>query len=260
MDTATIFGFVTGIAMIIMAMIYGGDALPLMQLPSLLITLGGTFAAVMIHFPLKKVVASFSVARSCFVTTLPETSEVISTFRTLAARIRREGSLALDSQATSDPDSFMRVGLEMIVNGDSREMLKAALGRELAAIEQRHTAGRRLFEMMGSAAPAWGMIGTLIGLMQMLRSLDDPRQIGTGLAMALSTTLYGALFANLFCIPMAGKLEARHAEELTVRQVMTEGFFALLEESTPNVVEERLRAWIPPQERTMTSETDTRAA
>ena len=260
MDAATVFGFVTGMSMIIMAMIYGGDALPLMQLPSLLITLGGTFAAVLIHFPLKKVFASFGIARNCFVTTLPEPSEVIARFRNLAAQVRREGSLSLESQAGSDTDSFMRVGLEMIVNGESKEMLKAALERELAAIEQRHAAGRRLFEMMGSAAPAWGMIGTLIGLMQMMRSLDDPRQIGSGLAMALSTTLYGAVFANLFCIPLAGKLEARHAEEFVVRQVMTEGFLALLEENTPNVLEERLRAWVPPNERTNSAETHTRAA
>lgn len=260
MDAATIVGFVTGMAMIIMALIFGGDALPLMQVPSLLITLGGTFAAVMIHFPLKKVVASIGIAKNCFVTTLPEPSEVIFGFRDLAALVRREGSLALESRSTSDPDSFMRVGLEMIVNGDNKELLKAALDRELAATEQRHAAGRRLFEMMGSAAPAWGMIGTLIGLMQMLRSLDDPRQIGSGLAMALSTTLYGALFANLFCIPLAGKLEARHAEELVVRQVMTEGFLALLEENTPNVLEERLRAWVSPNERTISSETHRRAA
>lgn len=260
MDAASIVGFVTGVALIIMAMISGGDALPLMQMPSLLITLGGTFAAVMIHFPLKKVVASIGIAKNCFVTTLPEPSEVIARFRNLAALVRREGSLALESQAASDPDSFLRVGLEMIVNGDTREILKAALDRELEAIEHRHVAGRRLFEMMGSAAPAWGMIGTLIGLMQMLRSLDDPRQIGAGLAMALSTTLYGALFANLFCIPLAGKLEARHAEERVVRQVMTEGFLALLEENTPNTLEERLRAWIPPNERTSPSDTQTRAA
>ena len=260
MDLATILGLTAGFAMVIAAMISGGDALPYMHLPSMLITFGGTMSAVLIHFPVKRVQNSLAVARNCFVTTLPSPADVISRFRTFAITARREGLLALEKVAADDADAFVRTGLELTASGCDAPTLRAALQRELEAIEQRHLTGRRLFEVMGSAAPAWGMTGTLIGLIQMLRHLDDPRQIGAGLAMALLTTLYGALFANLVCIPLAGKLEARHAEEVMIRQVMTEGFMALHEEHAPGLIEERLRAWVPPHERVQPADSESRAA
>ena len=148
----------------------------------------------------------------------------------------------------------------MAANESDATLVRDALQRELTAIEHRHLQGRRLFEVMASAAPAWGMTGTLIGLVQMLRSFDDPRTLGSGLALALLTTLYGALFSNLLCVPLAGKLEARHAEEVLIRQLMTDGFVALIEENSPNIVEERLRAWVPPRERTTTPDNKNRAA
>ena len=260
MDVATILGLVTGLSMVIAAMVFGGDTLPLIHLPSLLITFGGTLAAVLIHFPFKRVVSAFAIARKCFINTLPEPSEVVSKFQRFATITRRKGLLELENLVSEESDPFVRLGLELTAGSGDAASLKAALEREITAIEHRHLSGRKLFETMASAAPAWGMLGTLIGLVQMLRSLDDPRQIGSGLAVALLTTLYGALFANLFCIPLAGKLETRHAEEVVVRHVMTEGFLALLEENTPGVIEERLRAWVPPQQRAETFADQARAA
>lgn len=249
MDIATILGLATGLAMVIAAMTIGGDALPFMHLPSLLITFGGTLSALLIHFPASRIRSALAIARKCFVTTLPEPSAVISDFRTYALTARREGLLSLEGLAANESDSFVRIGLELTASGCESSVLRAALDREVLAISQRHRSGRRLFDVMASAAPAWGMMGTLIGLVQMLRNLDDPRQIGAGLALALLTTLYGALIANLFCIPLSGKLEERHVEELMIREVMTEGFLALQEEHSLSVIEERLRAWVPPQHR-----------
>ena len=260
MDIATILGLATGLIMVASAMLFSGDAMPYMHLPSLMITFGGTLSAVLIHFPASRVKNGISVARNCFVTKLPDPADVIARFRSFALTARREGLLALEPFATDEPDPFLRTGLELTSSGCEPAVLNAALQREVSAIEQRHASGRRLFEVMASAAPAWGMIGTLIGLVQMLRHLDDPRQIGSGLAMALLTTLYGSLFANLFCIPMAGKLESRHAEEVTIREIMSEGFLALLEEHSPGVVEERLRPWIPPQQRFEPGKDQARAA
>jgi chemotaxis protein MotA len=249
MDIATILGLITGLTMVVAAMMFGGDTSPMVHLPSLLITFGGTLAAVLIHFPAGAVRKSFNVARNCFVNLPPSPAEVVGRFRMFALTARREGLLSLETISASETDSFVRVGLELTASGCQPQILQSALEREIKAIQQRHDSGRRLFEVLGSAAPAWGMIGTLIGLVQMMRNLQDPRQIGAGLAVALLTTLYGALFANLFCIPLAGKLESRHAEEMMIRELMTEGFLALLEEHTPAVIEERLRAWVPPQER-----------
>ncbi len=249
MDIATILGLLTGLIMVGSAMWFGGDALPFIHGPSMLITFGGTLAAVLIHFPASRVRNAFAVARNCFVSSLPEPTEVLEQFRHFALVVRRGGLLALEPIAEQQSDPFLRTGLELTASGCDPETLTAALQREKHAIVQRHASGRQLFEVMASAAPAWGMIGTLIGLTQMLSHLDDPREIGAGLAVALLTTLYGAIFAHLFCIPLAGKLESRHTEEATIRDIMLEGFLALQEEHSPGLIEERLRAWIPPQQR-----------
>ena len=249
MDFATILGLLTGLIMVGSAMWFGGDGLAFIHVPSLLITFGGTLAAVLIHFPAHRVRNAFAVARKCFAGSIPEPAGVLEQFRRFAMIARRGGLLALEPLAEQESDSFLKTGLELTASGCDTDTLIAALKRESQAITQRHASGRQLFEVMASAAPAWGMIGTLIGLTQMLRHLNDPQHIGSGLAVALLTTLYGALFAHLFCIPLAGKLESRHIEETTVHDIMLEGFLALREEHSPGFIEERLRAWIPPQRR-----------
>lgn len=260
MDIATILGLLTGLLMVGSAMWIGGDTLPFVHLPSLLITFGGTLAALLIHFPAKRVGSAFSVARNCFVSSLPEPADVLDQFRRFATIVRRGGLLALEPIAEQQSDAFLKTGLELIAGGCDPETLTSVLQHEKNAITQRHASGRQLFEVMASAAPAWGMIGTLIGLARMLSHLTDPAQIGSGLAVALLTTLYGALFAHLFCIPLAGKLESRHTEEAIVRDIMMEGFRALQEEHSPGLIEERLRAWIPPQQRTEMPSDHARAA
>ncbi len=249
MDIATILGLTVGLILVGTAVLLGGDALPFMHLPSLLIIFGGTLSAVLIHFPVRRVLTSFAVARNCFVTTLPEPADVLGWFRGYAVTVRRSGVLGLEAAATPETDSFLKLGLELTASGCNAETLRSALQRELHTIKQRHQSGQRLFEVMAAAAPAWGVVGSLIGLVRMLSHLDDPRQIGTGLAVALLTTLYGALFANLFCIPLAGKLESRHAEELVVRELMMEGLVALLNEPSPGVIDDLMKTWLPPKER-----------
>ena len=249
MDVATILGLLTGLVMVGSAVCFGGDAMLFIHAPSMLITFGGTLAAVLIHFPAHRVRNGFAVARNCFVSSLPEPTEVLEQFRHFAMIVRRGGLLALEPVAEQQSDLFLRMGLELTASGCDSETLTAALQRETQAIAQRHASGRQLFEVMASAAPAWGMIGTLIGLMQLLSHLSDPKQIGSGLAVALLTTLYGGLFSHLFCIPLAGKLESRHTEEATIRAIMLEGLLALQAEHSPGFIEERLRAWIPPQQR-----------
>lgn len=250
MDIATIIGLILGVGLVVGSIFLGGGGLmPFVNVPSLMITVGGSFAALLINFPLKAVLGVFSVVMKCFLVKLPTTDELIAQFREFAAIARRDGLLSLEGQVEEVSDSFLKRGLEMVVSGTSKEDLTLVLETEVTYIEQRHQSGKKIIEATAAAAPAFGMIGTLIGLVQMLRSLDDPSQIGVGMATALLTTFYGAVIANLFCLPLAGKLEARSQEEVMIRELMITGLVSLTEGLPPTGVQDRLVAFVSPKAR-----------
>ncbi|MEZ6064740.1 MAG: MotA/TolQ/ExbB proton channel family protein [Planctomycetaceae bacterium] len=250
MDIATIIGLILGLGLVLGSIFIGGGGLgPFIDVPSLMITVGGSFAALLINFPIPSVLRVISVVKKCFLVALPSTTEVIDQFKSFAVMARRDGLLALESSIESTKDEFLRRGLEMVVGGSSREDLVSILETEISCIEQRHQSGKKIIDAVAAAAPAFGMIGTLIGLIQMLRTLDDPSKIGGGMAVALLTTLYGALIANLFCLPLAGKLEARSQEEVLIRELMLSGLACLVEGHPPRVMEERLLAFLSPGKR-----------
>ena len=170
-------------------------------------------------------------------------------FTSLATIARRDGLLALENKMEEIDDSFLLRGLEMVVGGTSKEEIQEVLETEIAFQEERHKTGKKLIDALGAACPAFGMIGTLVGLVQMLRTLDDPSQIGGGMATALLTTLYGAVLANLFCIPLAGKLEMRNKEEVLVRSLMVVGMVSLVEGHAPRALQERLIGFLSPRDR-----------
>lgn len=249
MDRLTVTGLSVGMAMVAAALLFTGETLPMMHLPSLLVTCGGTLAVLLIHFPARRIKNAVSLAGECFTRRIPDLPEVISLFRSYALSARRDGRLSLDTTAAETQDAFLRLGLELTAAETDRNQLRLILEREVVSVTQRYTAGRQLFEVLGAAAPAWGMMGTLTGLYHVLMHLDSPSRLGPGIAMAVLTTLYGSLLSNLVCIPLAGKLENRSMDELAIRQIMIEGFLALDEELSPNSLEERLRVWVPPQQR-----------
>jgi chemotaxis protein MotA len=249
MDIATIIGLVLGLALVLGSIAIGGEFTPFIDVPSVMITVGGSFAALLINFPLRNVIGVFSVVKKCFTVALPSTGEVIEQFKGFATTARRDGLLALESSLEAVDDKFLRRGLEMVIGGSSREDLVSILETEISYIEQRHLTGKKIIDATAAAAPAFGMIGTLIGLVQMLRTLDDPSKIGGGMATALLTTLYGAVIANLMCIPLAGKLETRSQEEVMIRELMLSGLSCLVEGHPPRVIEERLQAFLSPSNR-----------
>ncbi len=249
MDIATIIGLIMGIGLVLGSIAIGGGLMPFVNVPSLMITVGGSFAALLINFPLKSVMSVFSVVAKCFTVKLPTPDELIAQFRELATIARRDGLLSLENQVAEIDDPFLKRGLEMVVSGTAKEDLSAVLETEVTYIEQRHSTGKKIIEAMAAAAPAFGMIGTLIGLVQMLRSLDDPSQIGVGMATALLTTFYGAVIANLFCLPLAGKLEARNQEEVMIRELMIAGLVSLTEGLPPTGIQDRLVAFVSPKSR-----------
>ena len=174
-------------------------------------------------------------------------------FADFAKIARRDGLLALEQKIETLDDTFMKHGLELVVSGNSRQELDSLLQTEISYIEQRHENGKKILDATAAAAPAFGMIGTLIGLVQMLRTLEDPSQIGVGMATALLTTLYGAVIANLFCIPLAGKLETRSQEEVFIRELMMSGLGALIDGHAPPIVTERLSAFLANSNRPQSS-------
>jgi chemotaxis protein MotA len=226
-----------------------GGIMPFVNIPSLMITVGGSIAALLIHFPLKSCIGVVGVVKNCFTQRLSTPREVIDQFKEFAAIARRNGLLALEERLPDLQDGFMVRGLTMVIGGSSKEEIQMVLETEISCIDERHRLGRKILEAMGAAAPAFGMIGTLIGLVQMLRTLDDPSQIGGGMATALLTTLYGAVLANLFCIPLAGKLDTRNKEEMTVRELTLMGLLSLVEGQSPRNVEGRLSAYLSPTTR-----------
>jgi chemotaxis protein MotA len=250
MDIATVVGMIFGILLIIGSIFIGGSGLgPFIDIPSIMIVFGGSVAAILINFPLSKVLGVIGIVKKCFVSSLPTPQEVILKFKEFAALARRDGLLAMESQLDGIQDAFLRRGLELVIAGSARDELVNVLETEVSCIEQRHTTGKKIMDGMASAAPAFGMIGTLIGLVQMLRTLDDPSKIGGGMAVALITTFYGALLSNLFFIPMAGKLESRSQEEVMIRELMIAGLLSLVEGHTPRVLEDRLQAFLAPAHR-----------
>ena len=250
MDIATIIGLVVGIGLVLGSIMMGGGGLgPFINVPSAMITIGGSFSALLINFPLNAVLGMFGVVKKCFLQKLMKPPEVIELFREMSTVARKDGLLALEGKIAEIDDEFMKRGLEMVVGGTAKEEIESILETEISYIEERHKTGKKVIDSLGAAAPAFGMVGTLIGLVQMLRTLDDPSQIGGGMATALLTTLYGAVIANLFCIPLAGKLEARSKEELMVRDLMVSGMLGLVEGQAPRALHGRLTSFLSPRAR-----------
>lgn len=250
MDIATVLGLLLGLGLVLTSIMMGSGGLaPFINIPSAMITIGGSFAAILINFPLKPVLSLPAIIMNCFFDKLPNPNEVIGQFTEFAAIARKDGLLALDAKTEEIKDPFMRNGLVLVVAGMSKEDIELIMDVEVNYIDERHKMGKKIIDALGAAAPAFGMVGTLIGLVQMLRSLDDPSQIGGGMATALLTTLYGALMANLFCIPLAGKLEARNKDEIMVRELIVSGLVGLIEGHPPRSVHGRLAAFLSPASR-----------
>jgi chemotaxis protein MotA len=250
MDIATIIGLIMGFGLILASIAMGGGGLtPFIDVPSMMIVFGGSIAASLINFPLKNVLGAFGVIMKCFLLKIPDPKTLIGEFKELAQLARKEGLLALEQKSDDIEDDFMKRGIESLIGGTAVDELRESLETELSCIDDRHAMGKKFVDATGAAAPAFGMIGTLIGLVQMLQSLDDPSKIGGGMAVALLTTLYGAIVANVVCIPLAGKLEARAKEETAVRELIIAGIAAIGAGATPRAIQEQLSTFLAPKNR-----------
>ena len=249
MDLATLIGILLGFGFMLMGIMLGGSLSSFWDTPSVVIVLGGTIAGTLVAFPLNKMKQAMPVLKKAFSSKELEPGDTISKIIDLANTARREGLLALEEASESLDDDFLQKGVMLIVDGTDPELVRNILETELAFLESRHSSGRGLFEMMGSLAPAFGMIGTLIGLVQMLQKLDDPSTIGPSMAVALITTFYGSVLANLIFIPIAAKLKVRSGEEILIKEIMVEGLLSIQAGENPRIIEEKLKAFLPPTTR-----------
>jgi len=252
-DIGTLIGIILGWALIIASIVMGGGA-GFINVPAVLITIGGAISATLIHYPLPKVLGTIAVVRKAFSSKEQDYIDLFKKMSDLAVRARRDGLLALEDDIDHMEDPFMRKGFQMAVDGNTIEVIRSVLEGDVDSMVQRHQVGQGVFKSLGSYAPAFGMIGTLIGLVQMLRNMTDPSAIGSGMAVALITTLYGAMVANLLALPLAGKLEQRSNEEIALKSMVVEGVISIQEGNSPRIVEEKLRSFIPPKLREKTGE------
>ena len=244
MDIATIVGVLLGFMVITTAIIVGGGWQIFIHLPSVAITIGGMLCATLIHFSLPQFLGIFSVVKKTIVTKIPSKTELIQKMVNYAAINRRDGALALEQQIHNVKDLFFVKGLQMLVDGQESEAIRDMMSLEIQNLQERHSTGKKILEFMGAAAPAFGMVGTLIGLIQMLRNLNSPDQIGAGMAVALITTFYGALAANLIFIPLAGKLGIYSRAESTAMEMIVEGICSIPQGENPTTVREKMQAFI----------------
>lgn len=244
MDIATIIGLVAGVLCIVLSLAAGGDFAAFIDIPSLMIVVGGMLATTLMHFSLNQFLGVMKVAKKTLFFKSMGEAEVIQKMVNYAAINRRDGSLALENQISSAGDKFLGKGLRMIVDGSDVEQIEKELGLEVDNLAERHAVGKQVLEFMGASAPAFGMIGTLIGLVQMLGSMEDPSSIGAGMATALITTFYGAVIANLIFIPLAGKLGVRSKSESLMRNMIVEGVLAIASGEAPTIVRERMQTFL----------------
>ncbi len=249
MDLATILGLVAGVLLILSAIVVGGAPLAFLDIPSVLIVIGGVTAVTFIMFPMRTVIGSIKVAVKAFKEDTWNLDEIIDQMVNLSRLARTNGILALEDAEKELTNPFLKKGIQLAVDGNEEELIRFIMATDVSFTKQRHAIGQKVFKQMGAMGPAFGMIGTLIGLVQMLRNLDDPSSIGPAMAVALLTTLYGALIANLVCLPIANKLEYRSKEEALAKQVITEGIISIMQGANPKVLKDKLEAFVPPSMR-----------
>lgn len=250
MDLTTILGTVLAFGLVLFSMASGDSGLGVfIHVPSLVMVVGGTFAVTMVNFPGAQLK---SIAKVMAVTALykaPHPSEEIERVVTYANLARKEGLLALESKLQEVKDSFFAKGIQLVIDGFSADTVRDIMALEAEWQRQRHSMGKKIMDQMGTFAPAFGMIGTLVGLVQMLQNLSDPSQIGQGMATALLTTMYGAVLANMVFLPLAGKLDVRAKQEALLRELMIEGIVAIQSGEKPQLIKEKLKGFLDPKAR-----------
>lgn len=253
MDIIYVLAMTVGIGGVLyLTILFGqGNLLIFISAASAFCTIGGTIVATAISTQARNYPKIWRLIIKGAKPPKENPREIIPTLVSFAEKARREGLLALEDNIEELDDEFLKKGIQLVVDGTDPELVKAIMNTELAALASRHEDSNKIFRDMAALAPAWGMIGTLIGLVVMLENLSDPTSIGAGMATALITTFYGAVAANGIFMPVANRLDEYSRIEYTTREVMIEGMLAIQSGDNPRIVEEKLLAFLSPQDRRM---------
>jgi len=250
MDLFAVLSLAATVAVVVGAIVLGGSPGAFINIPSVLITIGGTLGAVAVATPVEEIKKLPQILRLAF--SRKKEQDLLPIMRSmieLARKARAEGLLALEEEVNRIEDTFIRKSTQLVIDGTPPELVQSIMEAEIALQEEQGAASRRIFDLMAELAPAFGMLGTLIGLIQMLRHLDSPEALGPGMAVALITTLYGSFIANVFAIPVSRKLANQTAEKVKFMEVIVEGILAIQAGENPRIVEEKLKVFLPPEKR-----------
>ncbi|MCQ2498723.1 MAG: motility protein A [Lachnospiraceae bacterium] len=253
MDLASILGFFLCLGMVVYGILSSAGiegAVHYLDLPSAIITFGGAFFAVLCMNSIKGYTGGLKSLLLIFKSPTFDVKGIISKVIELSNVARKDGLLSLEEAANDLDDAFMKKGILLIVDGTDPDLVRGILETEMVACEDRHNANCKFWEDLGGMGPAWGMIGTLVGLVNMLYNMDDPSSIGPQMAIALITTLYGSLLANWICAPVQNKLKLNNANEMMIKTIMIEGLLSIQAGENPRVIEEKLKSFLAPAERT----------
>ncbi len=250
MDIGTVIGVVLAVGAIVLGIVLGGGTIGAMiDTTSILVVLIGTVGATVISFPLARILKIHTIVLKALFTQPADMAATIKDLVRYAEVARREGILSLENVIADMKDPFIVRGVKMAVDGTDPELIRTIMETELESLMDRHASAKQILDTISKFAPAYGMIGTLMGLIFMLQNMDDPSTIGGGMAVALITTLYGALVSNVIAGPLAEKLAVRDAEEVLAKTIIIAGVMAIQSGDNPRVVENKLLTYLPPSER-----------
>jgi len=249
MDMGILIGFLGTWALILGAVLLGGSPIIYVDVPSVVLIFGASITIIFFCFPARNVKKLISVVKKAVFHKSPSIDQLIEDMVSYAEIARRDGILSLENTVKDIDDPFIVQGIQMAVDGTDPELIEQIMVNDLDNLVERHGTGKGLFDALGKYAPAMGMIGTLIGLVAMLSDLSDPSKIGAGLAVALLTTLYGALVANAVALPLADRLARRSSEEVLYKTIIIKGVMAIQSGDNPRIVEQKLRTFLPPSQR-----------
>lgn len=259
MDIASLAGMLLGVVMFLFGVFSSGGAsglLNMFDLPSIIITLGGSISGTLASNKLQDFIAGLKSITLTFKEVPQDPAAVIRNIIDLSNTARKEGLLALEEAANGIEDEFLKKGIMLVVDGTDPELVRGIMETDLGCIEQRHKKSIAVWEKWGELGPAWGMIGTLIGLILMLQNMEDASTIGPAMATALVTTLYGSLLANWLCNPIAGKLKLNNDNEMMMKEISVEGILSIQAGENPRVIEEKLKSFLAPSARNTAQESE----
>ncbi|MGL4380146.1 MAG: flagellar motor protein PomA [Vibrio sp.] len=249
MDLATLIGLIGGLAFVLMAMVLGGSLVMFVDVVSILIVVGGSTFVVLMKFTFGQFFGAGKIAGKAFMFKADEPEDLIAKIVEMADAARKGGFLALEEMEIPNP--FMQKGIDLLVDGHDADVVRATLQKDIILTDERHSKGTQVFRSFGEVAPAMGMIGTLVGLVAMLSNMDDPKSIGPAMAVALLTTLYGAILANMVCFPIADKLALRRDQETLNRRLIMDGVLAIQDGQNPRVIDSYLKNYLNASKRAL---------